>query len=69
MSGEALIVKDGVKFTLKINESTYVEAGTKHQLINEGKSALEIIEVQTGSKLVEEDISRFNDIYGRKTNI
>lgn len=39
--------------------------GIKHQLINQEKVSLEIIEVQTGRKLIEEDIVRFNDNYGR----
>ena len=48
------------------NESTYIPLGSKHRLINPGKIPLEIIEVQSGSYVGEDDIVRFDDIYGRK---
>ncbi len=51
---------------LSENESTYIPLGTKHRLINPGKIPLEIIEVQSGSYVGEDDIVRFDDIYGRK---
>ncbi len=47
------------------NESTYIPQGAKHRLRNPGKIDLELIEVQTGSYLGEDDIERFEDIYGR----
>jgi mannose-1-phosphate guanylyltransferase/mannose-6-phosphate isomerase len=47
------------------NESTYIPLGVKHRLRNPGKTALEIIEVQSGSYLGEDDIVRFEDTYGR----
>jgi len=50
---------------LKENESTYIPQGEVHQLSNEGKNILEIIEVQTGGYLEEDDIERFQDVYGR----
>ena len=50
---------------MNINESTYIPKMSKHQLINCEDNALEIIEVQTGEKIDEEDIFRFEDIYGR----
>ena len=50
---------------LQENESTYIEAGTRHRLANPGKVPLELIEVQCGSYLGEDDITRFDDQYGR----
>lgn len=52
-------------FTLKENESTYIPVGTKHRLVNPGPECLELIEVQSGSYLGEDDIVRFEDVYGR----
>ena len=51
---------------LSENESTYIPLGSKHRLINPGKIPLEIIEVQSGSYVGEEDIVRFEDLYGRE---
>lgn len=50
---------------LSENQSTYIPLGEKHRLANPGSIALEIIEVQSGSYLGEDDIVRFEDIYGR----
>ena len=47
------------------NESTYIPIGIKHRLENPGKIPLAIIEVQNGKYLGEDDIVRFDDIYGR----
>ena len=47
------------------NQSTYIPLGTVHRLANPGKVPLEIIEVQSGSYLGEDDIIRFEDTYGR----
>jgi mannose-1-phosphate guanylyltransferase / mannose-6-phosphate isomerase len=52
-------------FRLKENESTYIPQGEKHRLSNPGTEPLEIIEVQSGSYLGEDDIVRFEDTYGR----
>ena len=52
---------------LKENQSTFIPLGALHQLSNPEKSTLKIIEVQSGSLLSEEDIERFDDIYGRVT--
>jgi mannose-1-phosphate guanylyltransferase/mannose-6-phosphate isomerase len=52
-------------FLLSEDESTYVPLGTRHCLENKGLIPLELIEVQTGSYLGEDDIIRFNDLYGR----
>lgn len=48
------------------NQSTYIPLGQKHRLHNPGKVPLEIIEVQSGSYLGEDDIVRFEDTYGRR---
>ena len=48
------------------NQSTYIPLGTTHRLSNPGKVPLEIIEVQSGSYLGEDDIVRFDDTYGRQ---
>ena len=53
-------------FLLSENESTYIPIGEKHRLENPGAIPLEIIEVQSGSYLGEDDIVRFEDVYGRK---
>ena len=50
---------------LKPNQSTYIPAGNKHRLENLGEKMLVLIEVQSGSYLGEDDIQRFNDVYGR----
>ena len=48
------------------NQSTYIPAGTRHRLENPGVIPLELIEVQIGSYLGEDDIVRFEDVYGRQ---
>ena len=50
---------------LSANESTYIPLGEVHSLANPGKIPLEIIEVQSGSYLGEDDIIRLEDVYGR----
>jgi mannose-1-phosphate guanylyltransferase/mannose-6-phosphate isomerase len=52
-------------FLLGENESTYIPLGSKHRLENPGKQPLELIEVQSGGYLGEDDIVRFDDVYGR----
>ena len=54
---------------LRKNESIYVPLGAKHRLSNPGKSKLTLIEVQSGDYLGEDDIVRFDDIYGRIKNL
>ncbi len=66
VSGTAKVTKGDDVFMLTENESTYIPLGTKHRLENIGKIPLELIEVQTGSYLGEDDIVRFDDIYGRE---
>ena len=66
VSGEAKVTNGDKTFLLAENESTYIPIGTIHSLENQGKVQLEMIEVQSGSYLGEDDIVRFEDIYGRK---
>lgn len=65
VKGKASIIVDGQQLTLNNDESTYIKKGTKHQLMNYEDDPLEIIEVQTGEKITENDIQRFEDQYGR----
>ncbi len=65
VKGTAKVLNGENSLVLHENESTYILAGAKHQLANPGKLNLEIIEVQTGDYLEEDDIVRYNDIYGR----
>jgi len=65
VSGTAIVTKDGEEILLREDESIYIPLGVKHRLKNPGMIPLEIIEVQTGSYLAEDDIQRFDDIYGR----
>ncbi len=66
VNGTARVTKGDDVFILSENESTYIPLGTKHRLENIGKIPLELIEVQTGSYLGEDDIVRFDDVYGRE---
>ncbi|HET8608543.1 MAG TPA: mannose-1-phosphate guanylyltransferase/mannose-6-phosphate isomerase [Burkholderiales bacterium] len=63
--GTARVVTGDDEFLLTENQSTYVPVGVKHRLTNPGKVPLEIIEVQSGTYLGEDDIVRFEDSYGR----
>jgi mannose-1-phosphate guanylyltransferase / mannose-6-phosphate isomerase len=63
--GTARVTRGEQSFLLTENESTYIPPGTKHRLENPGKLPLEIIEVQSGAYLGEDDIVRFEDAYGR----
>jgi len=63
--GTAHVTCGSEEFVLTEDESTYIPIGKKHRLENKGLLPLELIEVQTGSYLGEDDIIRFSDIYGR----
>jgi mannose-1-phosphate guanylyltransferase/mannose-6-phosphate isomerase len=63
--GTARVTCGDKTFLLSENESTYIPLGTLHRLENPGKVPLELIEVQSGSYLGEDDIVRFDDAYGR----
>ena len=63
--GTARVTRGDETFLLTENESTYIPPGTRHRLENPGRLPLELIEVQSGSYLGEDDIVRFEDAYGR----
>ncbi len=63
--GEAKVRLGDKEFLLQANESTYIPAGTLHRLENSGFEDVHLIEVQTGSYFGEDDIVRYEDIYGR----
>jgi mannose-1-phosphate guanylyltransferase/mannose-6-phosphate isomerase len=63
--GTAEVTRGDEVFTLAENESTYIPLGVTHRLANPGKLTLELIEVQAGAYLGEDDIVRFEDNYGR----
>jgi mannose-1-phosphate guanylyltransferase/mannose-6-phosphate isomerase len=66
VSGTAEVTNGDKVILLTENQSTYIPLGQTHRLANPGKVPLEIIEVQSGSYLGEDDIVRFEDTYGRK---
>ncbi len=63
--GIALVNIDDEEFFLRTGESTYIKEGIKHRLSNPGRIPLEIIEIQLGEVVDEDDIIRFDDDYGR----
>jgi mannose-1-phosphate guanylyltransferase/mannose-6-phosphate isomerase len=65
VDGEATVTNGDKIFTLTKGESTYIPLGVTHSLENKTSQILEIIEVQSGSYLGEDDIVRFEDVYGR----
>lgn len=65
VTGTAKVTKGDDAFLVSENQSTYIPLGTKHRLENPGIVPLEMIEVQSGSYLGEDDIVRFEDTYGR----
>jgi mannose-1-phosphate guanylyltransferase/mannose-6-phosphate isomerase len=65
IKGTAEITNGEYVLTLSENQSTYIPPGTLHRLSNAGDIPLEIIEVQSGSYVGEDDIERFEDVYGR----
>ena len=65
VSGTAKVTRGEEVFLLGENQSTYIPLGVKHRLENPGQVPLELIEVQSGSYLGEDDIVRFEDVYGR----
>ncbi len=65
VSGTARVTRGDEVLLLAENQSTYIPLGVVHRLENPGKVPLELIEVQSGSYLGEDDIVRFEDVYGR----
>lgn len=68
VSGTARVTLDERTFLVSENQSTYIPIGTLHRLENPGKIPLELIEVQSGSYLGEDDIERLDDVYARHSN-
>ena len=65
VSGTAKVVNGDAERYVRTNESTYIPACTPHRLLNPGLFDLVMIEVQSGDYLGEDDIVRFDDVYGR----
>lgn len=65
VKGTALVTNGDTEIMLTENQSTYIPLGATHRLTNPGKIPLELIEVQSGAYLGEDDIVRFEDTYGR----
>jgi mannose-1-phosphate guanylyltransferase/mannose-6-phosphate isomerase len=63
--GTARVTRDNDVFELHANQSTYIPIGAKHRLENPGTQMLELVEVQSGDYLGEDDIVRYEDVYGR----
>lgn len=63
--GTARVTRGNDVFELHANQSTYIPLGAKHRLENPGSEVLELIEVQSGDYLGEDDIVRYDDVYGR----
>ena len=66
VKGTALVANNGNEFFVRTGESTFVPAGTKHRLENPGPLPLDVIEVQNGEYVGEDDIVRFNDDFERE---
>ena len=69
VKGRAEVTVGETQKILEENESVYIPVGTKHRLANPGEEPLSIIEVQSGSYLGEDDIVRFDDVYGREVKM
>jgi mannose-6-phosphate isomerase-like protein (cupin superfamily) len=65
VNGTATAINGEDVLTLAEGESTYIPIGTTHSLENKSSEPLEVIEVQSGAYLGEDDIVRFEDVYGR----
>jgi mannose-1-phosphate guanylyltransferase/mannose-6-phosphate isomerase len=65
VKGTALVTREEEQFMLKEDQSAYIPLGTVHRLENPGKIDLELVEIQSGSYLAEDDVVRLDDVYGR----
>jgi mannose-1-phosphate guanylyltransferase/mannose-6-phosphate isomerase len=65
VKGVATVVRGEEQLKLQANESLYIDVDEKHQLKNESENELEVVEVQTGQYFGEDDITRYEDNYGR----
>ncbi len=68
VKGTALVTRGEEQFLLKEDQSTYIPLGVEHRLENPGKITLELVEIQSGSYVAEDDIVRLDDVYGRHNN-
>ena len=68
VKGTAKVTRGEEVFLLSENESTFIFIGQKHRLENPGSIPLEIIEVQSGGYLYEDDIVRFDNVYNREND-
>lgn len=66
VNGQATVQRGEDTFVVAQNESTYIPAGVRHRLTNRGPDRLDVIEVQVGPVLSEDDIVRYDDRYGRE---
>jgi mannose-1-phosphate guanylyltransferase/mannose-6-phosphate isomerase len=66
VKGRAEVTVGEITKILEENESVYIPVGVRHRLANPGTKPLSIIEVQSGGYLGEDDIVRFEDVYGRE---
>lgn len=69
VAGTAVVEKNGIEELVGENQSTYIPLGCRHRLTNPGRIPVEMIEVQSGPYLGEDDIVRFEDLYGRSSAI
>jgi mannose-1-phosphate guanylyltransferase / mannose-6-phosphate isomerase len=67
--GTAVVERNGQEQLIGENQSTYIPLGCKHRLSNPGRIPVEMIEVQSGEYLGEDDIVRFEDRYGRSNQV
>jgi mannose-1-phosphate guanylyltransferase/mannose-6-phosphate isomerase len=65
VSGTATVVRENETIAVTKNESTYIPVGARHKLENRGEVPVQLIEVQVGEYLEEDDIERLEDSYGR----
>ncbi|RJQ84042.1 MAG: mannose-1-phosphate guanylyltransferase/mannose-6-phosphate isomerase [Desulfobacteraceae bacterium] len=68
VKGTALVTRGEEQFILKEDQSAYIPLGVEHRLENPGKIPLELVEIQSGSYLAEDDVERLDDAYGRHNN-
>jgi mannose-1-phosphate guanylyltransferase/mannose-6-phosphate isomerase len=66
VTGTARITRGDESFLLEENQSTYIPIGVRHRIENPGRIPLHVIEVRSGTYLGEDDIVRFDDLYGRQ---
>lgn len=66
VAGTATVTNGDTVSTLTTGQSTYIPLGHKHRLENQGETPVQIVEVQVGSYLGEDDITRYDDVYGRE---